>query len=181
MTTKALKATNGARIHRRFRHEPCEVEVLMRAAAACRRLPADSILGQMRKLSPRDRSEITPQFMRKRLGRRINALETLASEGSPTSAVGAAYQILLVTNMLALDDLIDNALAESPGIGAKDKLRDAICNAQNTAISAYHALRTIVKDPDLDAVEAPHDLAAWKPNRTVSALLAGQKSADAEG
>ncbi|MDP3737461.1 MAG: hypothetical protein Q8R02_08725 [Hyphomonadaceae bacterium] len=91
MTTKALKSTAGARIHRRVRNEPCEVEFLMREAAACWRLPAKSISVQIGKLPARDRSEITPEFTRKRLTRRITALETLASEGNPTSAIGVAY------------------------------------------------------------------------------------------
>lgn len=148
----------------------------MREAAACWRLPAKEIAGQIAKLPARDRSDVTPAFMRKRLTRRIKALEDLASEGNPTSAVGVAYQILLVSSMLALDDEVDAVLADPAPLGAADRLRDAISNAQNTAISAYHALRTIVKDADLDVVAIPHDLASWKPNRTVSALLAKQRA-----
>lgn len=179
MNTKALNLAAGSRIHRSISRDSCEVEALMRAAATCWRLPIANIPQQIRKLPARDRSDVAPEFVRKRLRRRIRALESLAAEGSPTSAVGIAYQVLLVSNMLALDDLIADVLAVPTRIGAADRLRDAISNAQNTAISAYHALRTIVKDPDLDVVEVPHDLGNWKPNRTVSALLARRNTDEA--
>lgn len=73
-------------------------------------------------------------------------------------------------DLTALDDEIDEA-CDKERFGAKDRLRNCIDTAQNTVVSAYHALRRSIHDPDLDVLERPHALKTWKPNHTVTALL----------
>lgn len=144
---------------------------LMREAAACWRLRSNEhAVWRISKLPPQDRSDLTELSLNKRLHRRLKGIETLASELQPTSLVGVAYQLLLATNQLALDDHIEDACGPER-TGGKDMLSDRVDTIQNTLISSYHALRRVVHDADLDVVERPHDLEGWKPSRTVTALI----------
>jgi len=170
MPTKALRSSAPARIVRPERGETCPVAKLMREAAACWRLiHTDWVELRIDKLPSRDRSELTAKCVHRRLHRRLKGIETLASELQPTSVVGVAYQLLLTMNLTTLDDEI--AACDKERFGPTHRLRDKVDTAQNTIISAYHGLRKLIHDPDLEIVERPHSLKKWKPNHTVSALL----------
>lgn len=180
MPTKALRSSAPARISRSLREETCPVAKLMREAAACWRLiKTEHVDSRIRKLSIRDRSDMTPAYVRQRLHRRLKGIETLASELQPTSLVGAAYQMLLAMDLATLDDEID-AACDKNKFGDVEHLRDTLDAAGCTLISSYLAIRTTIHDPDLDIVERPHDLKGWNPNRTVTALLADLKKREAE-
>ncbi len=81
--------------------------------------------------------------------------------------------MLLAVNLTALDDHIDAACDPKRG-GAVDRLRGEVNVLQNNLVSAYLALRAGVRDCDLTEVERPYELAEWKPNRTITALLASE-------
>lgn len=180
MPTKALRSSAPARISRSLRDETCPVAKLMREAAACWRLiKTEHVDSRIRKLPIRDRSDMTSEYVKRRLFRRLKGIQTLASELQPTSLVGAAYQMLLAMSLATLDDEIDAACDEKK-FSDVERLRENLDSVDCTLISSYLAIRTMIHDPDLDAVERPHDLKAWNPNRTVTALLADLKMREAE-
>lgn len=173
MSTQALKATSAPRLTRKP-EDACPVALLMRQAAACRRLLSEEhVSTKIRKLPVRDRSDMTCVSIRKRVLKRLRALETLAGEMQPTSLVGVAYQLLLAMNWSCMDDEIDAAV-DKQRLGAADDLLERADTVQNTVLSAYRGLRPLIHDADLVVVEAPHRLRGWKPNQTVSALLEAQ-------